>query len=139
MRWHGREEATGRCGIARLKGSQTEGGQDIGSLIVTGEGRRVGMHAVGKVRCALEARPGGFAVSETMVRESARGRPEDSSESPRARMTGRSIRCPASAQGGRLVGAISLHDAANVMIGEPAFHDRLLEREIRERPEGGAR
>lgn len=106
---------------------------DVGSLVVTQDGRMVGMLTFREVLKALNATGGSLAdveAREVMVREPICGSPSDTIDDLRELMTRNHVRYLPVKDGERLVGIVSFHDVAKAVITETRMENRLLRRYI---------
>jgi CBS domain-containing protein len=111
---------------------------DIGSLVVMQNGRMTGMVTFREVLQAIDARAGNLAgvrVSEVMVSDPICGDPQHTLDHLRQVMTDHHIRYLPVRQGEELLGVISFHDVAKLVIKETSFENRLLKRYIKNWPE----
>jgi len=111
---------------------------DIGSLVVRGKDRMVGLVTERDVLRALNERGDGvprLAVSELMITEPIIGNPEDTVDYVRGVMTEQRISHLPVVEGDALLGIISFHDVAKACLKEASFENRLLKRYIKNWPE----
>jgi len=111
---------------------------DIGSLVVMVDGSMAGMLTFREVVQALDAQGGDLAdlrVKEIMVAKPVCGDPDDTLEHLRETMTKNHIRYLPVKDGEQLLGVISFHDVAKLVIKETSFENRLLKRYIKDWPE----
>ncbi|MCU0842271.1 MAG: CBS domain-containing protein [Thiobacillaceae bacterium] len=111
---------------------------DIGSLVVTRDGRMVGflterdilrgMHARG---CALED----IRVSDLMEKEPLVCGPEDSVDYARDVLTKHRVSHLVVMENNQLLGVISFHDVAKACLRQANFENSLLKRYIKNWPE----
>jgi CBS domain-containing protein len=111
---------------------------DIGSLLVMDGTRMAGMLTFREVLGALAAQAGNLAdarVESAMVRDPIVGNPEDTLDQLREVMTTNHVRYLPVKEGESLLGVISFHDVAKLVIKETSFENRLLKRYIKNWPE----
>jgi CBS domain-containing protein len=111
---------------------------DIGSLLVMDGARMAGMLTFREVLGALAAQAGNLAdarVETAMVRDPIVGNPEDTLDQLREVMTANHVRYLPVKEGESLLGVISFHDVAKLVIKETSFENRLLKRYIKNWPE----
>ena len=111
---------------------------DIGSLVVRGKDRMVGLVTERDVLRGLNERGDGaprLAVSELMITEPIIGNPEDTVDYVRGVMTEQRISHLPVVEGDALLGIISFHDVAKACLKEASFENRLLKRYIKNWPE----
>ena len=111
---------------------------DIGSLVVMADGHLSGMLTFREVLQALDAHSGNLAdlrVKNVMVAKPVCGDPDDTLDHLREVMTKNHIRYLPVKDGEQLLGVISFHDVAKLVIKETSFENRLLKRYIKNWPE----
>lgn len=111
---------------------------DIGSLVVTEEGRMIGLLTFREVLKALDSRHGNLddlQVDKVMVTDPICGTPDDTIDHLRSVMTQNHVRYLPVRDGERLLGIISFHDVARAVIKETSLENRLLKRYLKHRPE----
>lgn len=111
---------------------------DIGSLVVTRDGRMEGMLTFREVLSALDIHGGDLAdlrLRNVMVANPVCGSPDHTLDEVRDLMTRNHVRYLPVKEGERLLGVISFHDIAKAVINETSFENRLLKRYIKDRPE----
>jgi len=111
---------------------------DIGSLVVRGKDRMVGLVTERDVLRALNEKGGDLSrlkVSELMTTEPIIGNPEDTVDYLRGVMTEQRISHLPVVEGESLLGIISFHDVAKACLKEASFENRLLKRYIKNWPE----
>lgn len=112
---------------------------DVGSLVVTGDGRMVGLLTFREILRALDSQHGNLGdlrVAKVMVKDSICGAPDDTIDHLRAVMTQNHVRYLPVKEGERLLGIISFHDVARAVIRETSLENRLLKRYIEEEHKG---
>lgn len=111
---------------------------DIGSLVVTEEGRMTGLLTFREVFKALDSQHGNLddlQVDKVMVTDPICGAPDDTIDHLRSVMTQNHVRYLPVRDGERLLGIISFHDVARAVIKETSLENRLLKRYLKHRPE----
>ena len=111
--------------------------QDIGSLVVTGDGRMIGMLTFREILQALDRREGALGditAREVMVEDPICGAPADTIDQLREVMLSHHIRYLPVKDGERLAGVVSFHDVAKAIIKETSMENRLLKRYIESQP-----
>jgi CBS domain-containing protein len=111
---------------------------DVGSLVVRGKDRMVGLVTERDVLRALNEKGCDVSrvkVSELMTTEPIIGNPEDTVDYLRGVMTEHRISHLPVVEGESLLGVISFHDVAKACVKEASFENRLLKRYIKNWPE----
>lgn len=111
---------------------------DVGSLVVKGKDRMVGLITERDVLRAVNEKGGDMSslkVSELMTTEPIIGCPEDTVDYLRGVMTEHRISHLPVVEGDALLGVISFHDVAKACLKEASFENRLLKRYIKNWPE----
>jgi CBS domain-containing protein len=111
---------------------------DIGSLVVTKDGRMIGMLTFREVLKALDAQGGDLAdlrLHDVTVSDPVCASPADTLDEVREVMTKNHIRYLPVTESGELRGVISFHDIAKAVINETSFENRLLKRYIKNCPD----
>jgi CBS domain-containing protein len=126
-------EASGRLSDAVVLMAQ----HDIGSLVVTENGRMAGMLTFREVLRALQSAGGTLAsmrVADVMVKNPIAGDPDQSIDELREIMTRHHVRYLPVKDGDTLLGIVSFHDVAKAVIKETSMENRLLRRYIESQP-----
>jgi CBS domain-containing protein len=111
---------------------------DIGSLVVMGRGRLVGMLTFREVLAALHRFHEGFArlkVEDVMVKEPKFVGPEVDVDDLRRVMIDTHVRYMPVMDGPTLAGVLSFHDVAKAVLEEQSFENRMLKGYIKNWPE----
>jgi len=111
---------------------------DIGSLVVMDGARMTGILTFREVLRALDAHGGSLSdlrVGAVMVADPIFGAPDDTLDHLREIMTKNHVRYLPVKDGEQLLGVISFHDVAKLVIKETSFENRLLKRYIKNWPE----
>lgn len=114
--------------------------QDVGSLVVFGGGRMVGMltfREVLKAMHKLGATWQSAKISEVMITDPRVGGPLMEVDALRRLMVDHHMRYLPVMDDGTLLGVISFHDVAKAVLEEQSFENRMLKAYIRDWPEGG--
>lgn len=112
---------------------------DVGSLVVMGSGKMVGMLTFREVINALNARSGnidGLKVAEVMVAEPTTAGPEMEANDLRRLLIDQHMRYLPVMEGQTLMGVISFLDVARAVLEEQSFENRMLKSYIRNWPSG---
>jgi len=126
-------EASGRLSDAVVLMAQN----DIGSLVVTENGRMAGMLTFREVLRALQSTGGtlgSMRVADVMVKNPVSGDPDQSIDELREIMTRHHVRYLPVKDGDTLLGIVSFHDVAKAVIKETSMENRLLRRYIESQP-----
>lgn len=113
---------------------------DIGSLLVMEKGQMAGLLTFREVLAAVHRHRGDIhevKVAEVMVRDPARGHPDDTIDQLRSVMTASHIRYLPIMERGILIGILSFHDVAKAALRAVNFENKLLKRYIKNWPENG--
>ena len=112
---------------------------DVGSLVVMGGGKMVGMLTFREVLQAINFRKGqldGVTVGEVMVHEPVTVAPSMQVDELRRLMIGTHSRYIPVMEGGVLQGVISFLDVAKAVLEEQDFENKMLKNYIRNWPDG---
>jgi CBS domain-containing protein len=110
---------------------------DIGSLVVTENGRMAGVLTFREVLKALQSAGGSLAsmrAADVMVTNPICGDPDQSIDDLREIMTRHHVRYLPVKDGDTLLGIVSFHDVAKAVIKETSMENRLLRRYIESQP-----
>lgn len=113
---------------------------DVGSLVVMGGGRMVGMLTFREVLQAVNAHKdasGQVRVEQVMVRDPVTVSPEMEVDDLRRLMIDKHSRYLPVMDGTMLMGVISFLDVAKAVLEEQSFENRMLKNYIRNWPEEG--
>jgi len=111
--------------------------RDIGSLVVVGQGRLVGMLTFREVLQALHKNKGsiqGVRVDAVMVKNPRTIAPGVEVDELRSVMLEHHIRYMPVMEGDTLIGVLSFHDVARAVLEEQAFENRMLKGYIKDSP-----
>jgi len=111
--------------------------KDIGSLVVVGQGRLVGMLTFREVLQALHKSKGsiqGLRVDAVMVKNPTTIAPGVEVDELRSVMLEHHIRYMPVMEGDTLIGVLSFHDVARAVLEEQAFENRMLKGYIKDSP-----
>ena len=110
---------------------------DVGSLVVMGDGKMVGMLTFREVLQALKRHPGleGIAVGDVMVGEPVTAYPEMEANELRRLMIEKHSRYLPVVSEGTLMGVISFLDVAKAVLEEQSFENRMLKSYIKNWPD----
>lgn len=112
---------------------------DVGSLVVMGGGKMVGMLTFREVLQAVNAHQGGTGsvlVGDVMVADPVTVAPEMEVDDLRRLMIEKHSRYLPVMDGALLMGVISFLDVAKAVLEEQSFENRMLKNYIRNWPEG---
>ena len=102
--------------------------QDIGSLVVTENGKLAGMVTFREVLKAVHTNggsTGGLRVKEVMAKPDVIG-PDAEVDALRRVMLDKHTRYMPVVEGGAVIGVLSFHDVAKAVLEEQAFENRML-------------
>ncbi len=124
----------GEQALSRAVGMMVE--HDVGSLVVTENGRMAGMLTFREVLRAIDVHGGIVEVraAHVMVKDPVCGKPGDTLDELRETMTRHHVRYLPVKNGEKLLGIVSFHDVAKAVIKETSMENRLLKRYIEGEP-----
>lgn len=112
---------------------------DVGSLVVMGNGKMVGMLTFREVIKAVDAhKTDSVTVEQVMVRDPVTVTPDMEVDDLRRLMIEKHSRYIPVMDGAMLMGVISFLDVAKAVLEEQSFENRMLKNYIRNWPEGEA-
>lgn len=113
--------------------------EDVGSLVVMGEGRMVGMLTFREVLKAVAARTSGQTeakVQDVMIRSPIFATPDMETNDLRSLLVAHHQRYVPVMEGHTLLGVLSFLDVAKAVLEEQTFENRMLKNYIKNWPEG---
>ena len=114
--------------------------QDVGSLVVMGGGRMVGMLTFREVLNAVHARRGnleGVTVADVMISDPVTGSPDMEANDLRRLLIEKRTRYLPIMDGTTLLGVISFLDVAKAVLEEQSFENQMLKSYIKNWPAEG--
>ena len=118
--------------------AEARGEVPVGALVVMDGARMTGILTFREVLRALDAHGGSLSdlrVGAVMVADPIFGAPDDTLDHLREIMTKNHVRYLPVKDGEQLLGVISFHDVAKLVIKETSVENRLLKRYIKNWPE----
>jgi CBS domain-containing protein len=111
--------------------------ENLGSLVVTDQGRMVGMLTFREILLALARNRGALGetrVGDIAVRDPVTATPDMEVNDLRRTMLASGARYLPVVQGGRLLGVISFRDVAKAVLEEQDFENKMLKGYMKESP-----